>query len=162
MPVPDDLRNPLRAKTAPGQSVEHPAAPERRRHVLARGPESRERLPQGRFFERSGVLGLQGRGDRLPREASRLQLPLDPGPAVSRAANAHRRARGGEIVEEALPLEAPQGFSDRRRLEAAPGEAARQLGAAARPDGQKPKAPLARRLRGRGLGGRRAAPDRLA
>src|SRR5215471_14839513 len=76
IPAPDDLRNPIRRKTAAGQRIEDAPATQRRREMRARLPQSLERAPEGLVFPFGRALALEGRRDRVAREAARLQLPL--------------------------------------------------------------------------------------
>src|SRR5262252_5157588 len=98
IPAPDNLRNPIRRKTAAGQRIEDAPAPQRRREMRARLPQSLERAAQGLVFPLGRSLALEGRGDRVAREAARLQLALDAGPPVTCPAHPHRGSRGREVV----------------------------------------------------------------
>jgi len=119
-----------------------------RRQVRALGPEPPKRFSQRFLFPLRAALGLEGGADRLFREASRPELALDPSPPVARPAGAHRRARGGEIVEQSMALEPVDGRSRRVRRESLPGQGALELGAAPRANREQAQRTLVRRRSG--------------
>src|SRR5262245_59051153 len=144
IPAPDDLRNLVGRKTAPGQRVEHAPPPQQRSQIRASGPESFKGAPQGLAFPLGAALGLECGRDRVAREAPGLQLPLDPRPPVARPARPHGGPRRRQVVEESVFLQTREGIADGRRREAALLEGAGQFGPAPRPDRQESQRPLPR------------------
>jgi hypothetical protein len=133
----DHLRNLLHREAPSRERVERAAPPIPRREAGMSFPDSFESVPQALFLG-IGLPLRERRFDRLPREAARGELALDPTGAVTLPAQAHRRSRRTELVEPSLLFEPREGARDGGRIEAAVPERTGELRAAAGPDRQEP------------------------
>jgi hypothetical protein len=133
----DHLRNLLRREAPARERVERAAAAIPRRKAGVPLPDSLESVPEALLLG-IGLPLRERRFDRLPCEAARGELALDPAGAVTLPAQAHRRARRTELVEPSLLFEPREGAPDGGRIEAAIREGSGELRAAAGPDRQEP------------------------
>jgi hypothetical protein len=149
----DHLRNFRRGETAACEGIERASAAHRHRQAGGLSPDLFQRAAKRPFLG----LGIALRERRLHdvlRESPGDEFTFDPARAVLRAADAHGRSRGAELVEPSLfrqPVESPP---DRRRLEAPVGQRAQELFAPPGTDRQKAKGAQTGRDRGIRVGRR--------
>jgi hypothetical protein len=146
----DHLRNLLRRKSPARQRVDHAASPDERGKPGVRFPGSLQRAGERGFFPIRIPLGERSL-DGLAGKPARAKLALEAPRSVALPPGPHRGPGGGEVVEQALPLEAVDCALDRRPIVTAIGKRAGDLRASARPDREEAQGAFARRIR-RGVG----------
>jgi hypothetical protein len=110
----DHLRNLLRRETAARERVERPAAPRRGGESGVLFPDLLQRAPERPFLHLRIAL-RERRVHDLLRESPGGEFAFDAARAILRAADAHGRSRGTELVEPSFFREPLESARDSRR-----------------------------------------------